>query len=149
MIYKSTTRRRRGRNCAGSSARRTGLRSLLALCTWWLLAAPVTAQLAEDASSKPLLFRLDPATRWKLLGCLVLIVLLGIFAMVAIRLVGKLVRRYTEGPPQGNLWGTPTVANDEWAASPLHDPTTGWQRSSHGSGTPEDQDRPDRGSIAT
>ena len=74
----------------------------------WLL-----AQQAE-----PLIRRLDPATRAKVLLALGAVVVLGVTMIVLVWLMGRATRRYMEsGVPDSE--NKPGIQQDDWARTPI------------------------------
>ncbi len=148
MSGKNCTVRHLVQNFVGNRNRWALAAGLVWLCAGGLSGSAV-AQTSSDHATQPLLFRLDPITRWKILGLLGLIVVLGMVAIVLIRLTGKVVRRYVQGPARPSPWTTPPAAADDWAATPIVPQNTRWLPGGGASDHPEDSNGPDRGSIAT
>ena len=86
------------------------IRSLAALAVW---AAPLLA--AEE--KQPLLKRLDPATRAKVLAALAALLILGFTMIVLIWLGGRFTRRYINLDSRRRQQPPPNP--DDWAAKPL------------------------------
>lgn len=89
------------------------------MVTRWLAAiATYGTPLLAAEEQEPLLRRLDPATRAKVLAAFAALIILGFTMMVLIWLGGRFTRRYINQQPWRRQ-ETPPINPDDWATKPL------------------------------